>query len=322
MILYTLLSHDCRLLPYQVAMARKFLPDLTRIVAIVGPHPTEQKRDDHGIRSAGALRLDPDAATRLGIETLDAPETLLGRLPGARLPALVAFALGQSTEDRICIHGDLLPVVPMTIDGLLNGRGVAARVYPGTAWPTLTWVAVKAGVVYQSPLVDFAGYGATRRAEDRMEDCEPGWLHVDKISISHWTAETLAMFETKLAIVAGMASDLTVDAFDPCGFSERIPSSGSVLRTVAHGAAGIAKAVVRIDRASDADIAARKAICAGCEHAVMRFGVFQQCKICGCATAAKIRNAKESCPLPVPKWTSVDPIRRDAPETFNPLRRR
>ena len=55
-----------------------------------------------------------------------------------------------------------------------------------------------------------------------------------------------------------------------------------------------------MDKASPERVAEREAICGKCEHAIVRLGVFQQCNICKCATAMKIRLKGEKCP--VGKW--------------------
>lgn len=65
---------------------------------------------------------------------------------------------------------------------------------------------------------------------------------------------------------------------------------------IIHGAAGVAKALIGIDRASPELIKQREAICVGCDKAVMVAGVFRKCSICGCATALKMMNAGEKCP--------------------------
>lgn len=74
------------------------------------------------------------------------------------------------------------------------------------------------------------------------------------------------------------------------------------LAEVAHGVAGLVKVAIGRDRASDELIAQREAICAECNHAVMRLGLFHQCDICKCATGAKVRLKGEHCPLTPPKW--------------------
>jgi hypothetical protein len=81
---------------------------------------------------------------------------------------------------------------------------------------------------------------------------------------------------------------------------KRLYGASIKLADVAHGAAGLVKVMIGRDKASPELVAQRQAICEGCEHRVMRLGVFHQCDICKCATAAKIRLKGEKCP--VGKW--------------------
>ncbi len=67
-----------------------------------------------------------------------------------------------------------------------------------------------------------------------------------------------------------------------------------------HGAVGLVKAAVGMDKAPRELVEKRQEICDNCEHAVLRTGVFWQCDICKCATAAKIRLKGEKCPIG--KW--------------------
>ena len=69
-----------------------------------------------------------------------------------------------------------------------------------------------------------------------------------------------------------------------------------ILSQVVHAAAGVAKALIGIDRASPELIEKREATCRTCDKAVMVAGTFRKCSICGCATALKIMNAGEKCP--------------------------
>lgn len=66
---------------------------------------------------------------------------------------------------------------------------------------------------------------------------------------------------------------------------------------IAHGAAGIAKATLGINRPSREFIVQRTAICNSCPQAVLHLGVIQQCKLCGCSTFVKLRIKSEKCPL-------------------------
>jgi hypothetical protein len=68
------------------------------------------------------------------------------------------------------------------------------------------------------------------------------------------------------------------------------------LAKVLHGAAGVAKALTGTDRADDAEIERRRAVCAGCEYARLTAGVFRSCSICGCSLRLKILVKGEVCP--------------------------
>lgn len=70
--------------------------------------------------------------------------------------------------------------------------------------------------------------------------------------------------------------------------------------SVVHGAAGIAKAVTGTGGATAEQTAQRGAVCAGCEHNQVSLAMVNRCKLCGCLTWAKIRNADEKCPAG--KW--------------------
>jgi len=74
----------------------------------------------------------------------------------------------------------------------------------------------------------------------------------------------------------------------------------SVVATVAHGAAGIARAVTGTGGASDELVRKRTTICATCEHNELSMGLIHKCKLCGCLTWAKARNLDENCPAG--KW--------------------
>ena len=65
--------------------------------------------------------------------------------------------------------------------------------------------------------------------------------------------------------------------------------------TIVHGAAGLAKAAIGLERASEEAIRERNRICHVCEHYRRGF-----CAKCGCLIVAKVRVASEVCP--VKKW--------------------
>lgn len=71
----------------------------------------------------------------------------------------------------------------------------------------------------------------------------------------------------------------------------------STLEYVAHGAVGLGKSLLGIDKASDETVQARWEICKSCE-----FFKFWRCTDCKCLVPAKIRVASEFCPQN--KWKS------------------
>jgi len=71
-------------------------------------------------------------------------------------------------------------------------------------------------------------------------------------------------------------------------------------QNIIHGITGITKAATGQDRASQQTIIQRTQMCRDCPHAQITAGVFGRCKLCGCATWAKVRNASERCPAG--KW--------------------
>jgi len=72
---------------------------------------------------------------------------------------------------------------------------------------------------------------------------------------------------------------------------------------VAHGAAGLARAIAGVGRASEDVRAARLATCNGCEHNTAATGFFPTCGLCGCLLGAKVADAAESCPAG--KWPAA-----------------
>lgn len=74
----------------------------------------------------------------------------------------------------------------------------------------------------------------------------------------------------------------------------------SLVGTVAHGLAGIARAVTGTGGAEDPLVERRLSICATCPHNVVTLGMVNRCELCGCLTWAKARNLEEKCPAG--KW--------------------
>ncbi|MDB5356760.1 MAG: hypothetical protein JWN24_3213 [Phycisphaerales bacterium] len=84
-----------------------------------------------------------------------------------------------------------------------------------------------------------------------------------------------------------------------CPLGKFVKPQASIAGQVAHGAAGLAKAALRINRADDATIARRLATCGACPEVTVTLGI-RRCTVCKCVLAAKAANADENCPLA--KW--------------------
>jgi hypothetical protein len=69
---------------------------------------------------------------------------------------------------------------------------------------------------------------------------------------------------------------------------------------VAHGVVGLVKAITGTGGATAETVAARVAVCNACPNASWIAGMLIQCRLCGCSTWAKVRNAGETCPIG--KW--------------------
>ena len=84
---------------------------------------------------------------------------------------------------------------------------------------------------------------------------------------------------------------------------------------ITHGAAGIIKAVLHLDRAPEETILARRAICRACDHATKHparkhpdgLPLISFCRLCHCHLRLKTNNADESCPAG--RWPSAPPPR-------------
>ena len=82
----------------------------------------------------------------------------------------------------------------------------------------------------------------------------------------------------------------------PSTASSSQPSPGGFFTHLAHGAAGLTKAALGMDRTEDFRLAYRRQTCAGCEHARRKMGLVDTCALCGCVIHAKTAVASERCP--------------------------
>jgi hypothetical protein len=74
------------------------------------------------------------------------------------------------------------------------------------------------------------------------------------------------------------------------------------VKRIAHGATGIVKVTVGLDKTPDDVLAVRVATCNACPHAMKEGGELKKCSICGCRLWYKLRLASERCPDTPPRW--------------------
>jgi hypothetical protein len=135
------------------------------------------------------------------------------------------------------------------------------------------------------------------------------WHHWPKATYDHVIARRPDGYADALArcIVKGRPGDAE-------GFwvDHALPAWGELVKTyaaprgmakVAHGAAGIAKAIVNADPVPDDVLAHRRATCEGCNQNTG--GVLPLCRWCDCVLRAKTKLARESCPLGL--WAAYKP---------------
>jgi hypothetical protein len=74
---------------------------------------------------------------------------------------------------------------------------------------------------------------------------------------------------------------------------------------IVHGAVGLAKAALGVDRADEETIQKRRAICRECPHAIpcpLLANKKCRCELCGCLLSAKTVVAGEVCPDDPRRW--------------------
>lgn len=85
-----------------------------------------------------------------------------------------------------------------------------------------------------------------------------------------------------------------------CGDKKR-PCPEEILRQVAHGAKGLGKVILGIDRPAKQVLTLRMSVCKKCPHLTAKLF----CERCGCLIVAKARILAEDCPAG--KWPKLSP---------------
>ena len=282
---YTFLSHTCQLLPYQLAAIKKNVP-VSRVVVVQGPY-------GRGFFAGGEVRLQSNS----DVDILEVPDDFLGLSAAPRFHEILKWlwkniVTQQPEEHALIIHGDLLPVSPVDINILLDGHPVAGRRH-------LTWMLAnlkECGDWNPSMIPDKRFRSWEMEAGDFGTEVGGPWMHVNKMSFVPWQKNT---FELQLAGVDATAKTLGWEVRPAC--CETVPNLKPVSPKISmlHGAAGIAKAALGIDRPPDDVVAMRRAACESCEHNREIVG-FRQCGLCLCVIDAKVVVSSEKCPAG--KW--------------------
>jgi hypothetical protein len=138
-IVYLLHAHNFGYLPAQLAVVRKFVKNLSRIVLVVGPHG----KDIH--LSAGPQTILPGTAEKLGVELLEMADGFGGRFALRRVPRIIDYLLrhscGEAERYALILHADAVPVKQIDVSAILFDHALSVaglkydtgpRVY--TAW--------------------------------------------------------------------------------------------------------------------------------------------------------------------------------------------
>ncbi len=194
-IIYTLVSHNFGMLPAQIAMIRKYVDDLSRIVVVQGPFGA------HDAFSAGNRCLLDDAADKLGVE-IEELETLGGGVPiRIRVRRLVnhikVLATAQPERFAFVLHGDTLPCRQTNAVAALAGFSMALRGRSdGDRYDCFnTWVAfdTEDPAIQQSQIwrdgikgpASFKLYPSKLEYAEEAENrpflqCAPSWIHLGR----------------------------------------------------------------------------------------------------------------------------------------------
>lgn len=182
---YTQLAATPLCLPLQIAAFRRYCRDLEGITITQGPF------GEPLALAAGRWAVDSAAATRLGVDVVEAPDCS-GMFPPQRFAAVFADTLtriaNQAEDVALIVHGDLLPDREFVAADLLRGRSVAGRGVRDLNFLHWTWTAIRRDALQTLPPPDQWGplatiYEATTVDEFwHVEQCDPCFIHLDRIA--------------------------------------------------------------------------------------------------------------------------------------------
>jgi hypothetical protein len=323
LIVYTLLSHTCRIVHLQEALLHRFLPSPFRQVVVQGPFGSNRGT------AGGTVRLREGKLEILTLPEEGIAGAFWGRRMNAILSHVIKAACAEGSPHALVIHGDLLPRQPLEMATLLGGRPAAARGNPLTRAIASTWIALdlsfreplladgltfvsKEGRLWEARDVTRANALETigflpDGYDDRwhFEACDPGWLHLDRQSGS--PEEVPAKVQSLHNHFGLELDEADCEQVADAPFHHAIPSLGSRLT---HYAAALARwiAAGRPLRSPAEVQRIYTTLCLPCPH----YNPNDTCRLCGCrvslsphAAVNKIAMLTESCPDTPPRWTTT-----------------
>lgn len=118
---------------------------------------------------------------------------------------------------------------------------------------------------------------------------------VEAIKINHNDMEEPSGYTGKKVGCSKCGKSKNVNPSPPLSEPETQSDEKRGVASMIRGAVGLAKSELGIGAASEEEVSDRRSICIGCDKQVL--GV---CSECGCYCAAKVKIAKERCPIG--KW--------------------
>jgi len=262
-IVYTLVSHNFRMLPAQIDALRRNVDQLSRIVVVQGPFGADPAF------SAGNRCLMEDQAKALGVELLEIDESFGGLMLVRRLHAIVdearRHALAQPERFVIVLQGDVMPARIVNAPALLDGYQFAGRGWTDERglqfWPTWLCYDSEAEEIQEAHLhnakirgrLSCKAYEAhsimlkpqrvpyfellQEPAEHGFEWCEPVWLHLNQL-----TVDSEEVTQRKLSEAARIL-DIRLPMWDPSvELSDPLPYYMPRIEFPRHGPARLQRA--------------------------------------------------------------------------------
>lgn len=168
MNIYLLYHNNYDLLPYQLEAIRKYLPETENVYIAEGPFRPNNVWD-------AKIKLSEEEYFPLGIH----PYFIAGSHSGSlwfRYHDLMNNIL-QKDGNNLILQSDCIPCKTMTMSYLLQGKRVAGR------WDKMdTWCLSTAPTTIKDIKDPYLWKTSILDQELHIEYCEPGFIHLDKIT--------------------------------------------------------------------------------------------------------------------------------------------